>query len=166
MLCFLIICFSHGKSPCYFCNQIINGNVKIIFSEPSMNCHPDCLKVCYVFFCKNAVYLCFYDILSLSLLYMKLTLSMLLQCGVCARALGDMLTPMFLKDQVIQCGVCFSEAVKKWCLFGTNMFPENSPSIHWWMCCPLFPITSLSTSSFFLFFVTTVSSKRAVYCYD
>ncbi|XP_042076763.1 zinc finger protein 185 isoform X2 [Haplochromis burtoni] len=68
----------HGKSPCYFCNQIINGNVKIMFSEPSINCHPDCLK-----------------------------------CGVCARALGDMLTPMFLKDQVIQCGVCFSEAVKK-----------------------------------------------------
>nr|XP_012780804.2 uncharacterized protein LOC101463823 isoform X1 [Maylandia zebra]XP_024659738.1 uncharacterized protein LOC101463823 isoform X1 [Maylandia zebra] len=59
----------HGKSPCYFCNQIINGNVKIMFSEPSINCHPDCLKVCYVFFCKNAVYLCFYDILSLSLVH-------------------------------------------------------------------------------------------------
>ncbi|XP_031608340.2 uncharacterized protein si:dkey-125i10.3 [Oreochromis aureus] len=68
----------HGQSPCYFCNQVINGNVKIIFSEPSMNCHPECLK-----------------------------------CGVCARALGNMLNHMFLKDQVIQCGWCFSEAVKK-----------------------------------------------------
>lgn len=97
------------------------------------------------------LYICAFMISFHYLSYMKLTLSMLLQCGVCARALGDMLTPMFLKDQVIQCGVCFSEAVKKWCLFGTNMFPENSPSIPWWMCCPLFPITSLSTSSFFLF---------------
>lgn len=69
---------SSGKSVCYFCNQIFNGTVKIIFSEPPMSCHPECLK-----------------------------------CGVCARALGDMLTPMFLKDQVIQCRGCFSQAVKK-----------------------------------------------------
>ncbi|XP_068456151.1 enolase-phosphatase E1 [Clinocottus analis] len=35
-----------------------------------------------------------------------------LKCGVCAKALGDMLTTMFLHDQVVQCGGCFAEGLK------------------------------------------------------
>ncbi|XP_037604349.1 zinc metalloprotease ZmpB isoform X2 [Sebastes umbrosus] len=30
-----------------------------------------------------------------------------LKCGVCAKALGDMLTPMFFHGQLVQCGCCF-----------------------------------------------------------
>ncbi|XP_068572405.1 enolase-phosphatase E1 [Cebidichthys violaceus] len=35
-----------------------------------------------------------------------------LKCGVCAKALGDLMTAMFLHDQVIQCGGCFAEALE------------------------------------------------------
>ncbi|XP_054481875.1 fibrous sheath CABYR-binding protein [Anoplopoma fimbria] len=35
-----------------------------------------------------------------------------LKCGVCAKALGDMLTPMFLHHQAVLCGGCFAEALK------------------------------------------------------
>ncbi|XP_069002781.1 fap1 adhesin isoform X1 [Embiotoca jacksoni] len=35
-----------------------------------------------------------------------------LKCGVCAMALGDMLTPMFLRDLMILCGGCFAKALK------------------------------------------------------
>ncbi|XP_036975763.1 fibrous sheath CABYR-binding protein isoform X2 [Acanthopagrus latus] len=65
------------KTVCSFCDKTINGNVRLIFSEPVMDCHPDCLK-----------------------------------CGVCAKALGDLLTPMFLCNQVIQCDGCFAIALK------------------------------------------------------
>ncbi|XP_030293762.1 zinc finger protein 185 [Sparus aurata] len=65
------------KAVCSFCDKTIDGNVRLIFSEPQMNCHPDCLK-----------------------------------CGVCAKALGDLLTPMFLCNQVIQCDGCFAIALK------------------------------------------------------
>ncbi|XP_041807588.1 zinc finger protein 185 [Chelmon rostratus] len=34
-----------------------------------------------------------------------------LKCGVCAKALGDLLTPMFLHNQVIQCDGCFAKAL-------------------------------------------------------
>ncbi|XP_028322316.1 titin homolog [Gouania willdenowi] len=33
-----------------------------------------------------------------------------LKCGVCARVLGDFLSPMFLQGQVIQCGSCVTRA--------------------------------------------------------
>ncbi|XP_040006663.1 zinc finger protein 185 [Xiphias gladius] len=68
---------SDGKAVCSFCDQVIDGNVKIILSEPLVTCHPDCLK-----------------------------------CGVCAKVLGDMLTPMFLHDQVIHCDGCFAKALE------------------------------------------------------
>ncbi|XP_045894755.1 zinc finger protein 185 [Micropterus dolomieu] len=67
----------HSKDVCSFCDKIIEGYVKIKFSEPLVQCHPDCLK-----------------------------------CGVCAKALGDMLTPMFLLNQVIQCDGCFAKALR------------------------------------------------------
>ncbi|KAM9348705.1 uncharacterized protein ABDE67_010762 [Symphorus nematophorus] len=67
----------NGKSVCAFCDKTIDGNVRIIFSEPLVTYHPDCL-----------------------------------QCGVCAVALGDLLTPMFLHKQVIQCDGCFVKACK------------------------------------------------------
>ncbi|XP_070700133.1 fap1 adhesin [Pempheris klunzingeri] len=35
-----------------------------------------------------------------------------LKCGVCAKALGDMLTPMFCHNQVIHCGDCFKKTLK------------------------------------------------------
>ncbi|GLD46957.1 uncharacterized protein AKAME5_000122500 [Lates japonicus] len=66
-----------GNAVCSFCDQVIDGNVKITLSEPLVTCHPDCLK-----------------------------------CGVCAMVLGDMLTPIFLHDQVIHCGGCFEIAHK------------------------------------------------------
>uniref|UniRef100_UPI0037E8084F fibrous sheath CABYR-binding protein n=1 Tax=Semicossyphus pulcher TaxID=241346 RepID=UPI0037E8084F len=62
---------------CSFCDKLIDGNIRISFSEPLVKCHPDCLK-----------------------------------CGVCAKALGDLLTPMFLQNQVIQCDGCFAKALK------------------------------------------------------
>ncbi|XP_071316868.1 fibrous sheath CABYR-binding protein [Trachinotus anak] len=68
---------SDGKAVCSFCDQVIDGNIKITLSEPVVICHPDCLK-----------------------------------CGVCAKILGDLLTPMFLHDQVIHCGGCFAKALK------------------------------------------------------
>ncbi|XP_034540318.1 retinitis pigmentosa 1-like 1 protein isoform X2 [Notolabrus celidotus] len=68
---------STGIPFCSFCDTLIDGNVKITFSEPLVRCHPDCLK-----------------------------------CGVCAKALGDLLTPMFLHNQVIQCDGCFAKAIK------------------------------------------------------
>ncbi|XP_020491161.2 zinc finger protein 185 [Labrus bergylta] len=68
---------SNGIPFCSFCDKIIDGNIKISFSEPLVRCHPDCLK-----------------------------------CGVCAQALGDFLTPMFLHNQVIQCDGCFAKALK------------------------------------------------------
>ncbi|XP_017291372.1 proteoglycan 4 [Kryptolebias marmoratus] len=34
-----------------------------------------------------------------------------LECGVCAKALGDLLTRMFVHDKVIHCGDCFQKAV-------------------------------------------------------
>ncbi|XP_074528508.1 uncharacterized protein LOC141791759 [Halichoeres trimaculatus] len=68
---------SDGTPFCSFCDKLIDGNVKITFSEPLVRCHPDCLK-----------------------------------CGVCAKALGDLLTPMFLHNQVIQCDGCFAKAFR------------------------------------------------------
>ncbi|XP_026226466.1 fibrous sheath CABYR-binding protein isoform X2 [Anabas testudineus] len=67
----------NGKAVCSFCDQIIDGNVKITISEPPMTCHDTCFK-----------------------------------CGVCAKALGDLLTPMFLHHQVIHCNGCFAKALK------------------------------------------------------
>ncbi|XP_044079512.1 fibrous sheath CABYR-binding protein [Siniperca chuatsi] len=66
-----------STAVCSFCDKIIDGNIKITFSEPLVKCHPDCLK-----------------------------------CGVCAKALGDMRTSMFLRNQVIQCDGCFAKALK------------------------------------------------------
>ncbi|XP_056253781.1 fibrous sheath CABYR-binding protein isoform X1 [Seriola aureovittata] len=68
---------SDGRAICSFCDQVIDGNIKISLNEPLVTCHPDCL-----------------------------------QCGVCAKVLGDLLTPMFLHDQVIHCGGCFAKAFK------------------------------------------------------
>ncbi|KAM6983497.1 uncharacterized protein LKV04_011446 [Tautogolabrus adspersus] len=68
---------SDGIPFCSYCDKIIDGNVKISFSEPLVRCHPDCLK-----------------------------------CGACSKALGDLLTPMFLHNQVIQCDGCFAKALK------------------------------------------------------
>ncbi|XP_067463881.1 neurofilament heavy polypeptide [Thunnus thynnus] len=65
-----------GKAVCSFCDEIIDGSVKITFNEPLVSYHPECLK-----------------------------------CGVCAEALGDLLTPMFLHDQLIHCGGCFAKAL-------------------------------------------------------
>ncbi|KAM7374174.1 hypothetical protein PAMP_006848 [Pampus punctatissimus] len=31
------------KAVCSFCEETIDGNVRLIFSEPVLNCHPDCL---------------------------------------------------------------------------------------------------------------------------
>ncbi|XP_077961238.1 uncharacterized protein LOC120822816 isoform X2 [Gasterosteus aculeatus] len=36
-----------NSNVCSFCEKIIAGNVKILFSDPAWTCHPDCLK-CYV----------------------------------------------------------------------------------------------------------------------
>ncbi|XP_062289606.1 fibrous sheath CABYR-binding protein [Scomber scombrus] len=66
-----------GKAVCSFCDQTIDGTVKLSLSEPFLSCHPECLK-----------------------------------CAVCAEALGDLLTSMFLHDQVIYCGECFAKALK------------------------------------------------------
>ncbi|XP_019941533.2 myristoylated alanine-rich C-kinase substrate [Paralichthys olivaceus] len=63
---------SDGKAICSFCDQIIDGRIKISFSEPLLTCHAECLK-----------------------------------CGVCAKGLGELLIPMFLRDQLIQCDGCF-----------------------------------------------------------
>lgn len=65
------------KATCCFCHQIIDGHVKISFSEPLLTCHPDCLK-----------------------------------CAVCAKPLGDMLTPMYLHKKEIQCGGCFVKTLQ------------------------------------------------------
>ncbi|XP_070772969.1 zinc finger protein 185 isoform X2 [Enoplosus armatus] len=65
------------KAVCSFCDTIIDGYVKLTFSEPLVKCHPECLK-----------------------------------CGVCSKALGDLLTPIFMHNQVIQCDVCFAKALK------------------------------------------------------
>ena len=35
-----------------------------------------------------------------------------LQCGACAKALGDLLTPMYLHDTLIHCGDCFKKALE------------------------------------------------------
>ncbi|TDH04820.1 hypothetical protein EPR50_G00136410 [Perca flavescens] len=35
-----------------------------------------------------------------------------LKCGVCAKLLGDLLTTMFLHDQVVKCGGCFAKALE------------------------------------------------------
>ncbi|XP_051257709.1 A-kinase anchor protein 200 isoform X2 [Dicentrarchus labrax] len=66
----------YSRNMCSFCDKIIDGNVKLTFSEPLVKYHPECLK-----------------------------------CGVCAKALGDMLTPMFLYNQVIQCDGCFAKTL-------------------------------------------------------
>ncbi|XP_035522796.1 titin homolog [Morone saxatilis] len=66
----------YSRNICSFCDIIIDGNVKLTFSEPLMKCHPECLK-----------------------------------CGVCAKALGDMLTPIFLHNQGIQCDGCFAKTL-------------------------------------------------------
>ncbi|XP_026185031.1 zinc finger protein 185 [Mastacembelus armatus] len=66
-----------GKAVCSFCDQTMDGNVKITLSDPPVICHPDCLK-----------------------------------CGVCTKALGDLLTPMFLHNQMIQCDGCFLKAFR------------------------------------------------------
>ncbi|CAB1422022.1 unnamed protein product [Pleuronectes platessa] len=63
---------SDGKSICSFCDQIIDGLIKLTFSDPLLTCHAECLK-----------------------------------CGVCAKGLGELLRPMFLRDQLIQCDGCF-----------------------------------------------------------
>ncbi|XP_008293449.1 uncharacterized protein KIAA0754 [Stegastes partitus] len=65
------------KATCCFCHQIIDGSIKISFSEPLLTCHPECLK-----------------------------------CGVCAVALGDMMTPMYLHKKEIQCGGCFAKTLQ------------------------------------------------------
>ncbi|KAE8287854.1 hypothetical protein D5F01_LYC13911 [Larimichthys crocea] len=52
-----------------------------------------------------------------------------LKCGVCDKALGDMLTPMFLHNQVIQCDGCFAKTHKTSSLTGTNMSSETTQSI-------------------------------------
>ncbi|XP_060941311.1 zinc finger protein 185 [Limanda limanda] len=63
---------SDGKAICSFCDGIIDGMIKLTFSEPLLTCHAECLK-----------------------------------CGVCAEGLGELLRPMFLRDQLIQCDGCF-----------------------------------------------------------
>lgn len=55
----------------------------------------------------------------------------ILQCGVCAKALGDLVTLIFLHDKVIHCNDCFQKAVNVWILLGTNV----SQSSGWIMCC-------------------------------
>ncbi|XP_029303776.1 zinc finger protein 185-like [Cottoperca gobio] len=35
-----------------------------------------------------------------------------LKCGVCAKALGDLLTVIFLHDQVVHCGGCFAKTLR------------------------------------------------------
>ncbi|MEQ2301978.1 hypothetical protein AMECASPLE_001683 [Ameca splendens] len=65
-----------GRPACSYCNKIIDGNIKLILSEPSVVCHPECLK-----------------------------------CGVCARILGDLLTRIYLHENVIKCDVCFARAL-------------------------------------------------------
>ncbi|XP_040907540.1 zinc finger protein 185 isoform X2 [Toxotes jaculatrix] len=67
----------NGEAVCSFCDQIIDGNVKLTLSEPLVTCHADCLK-----------------------------------CGVCAKILGDLTTPMFLHDQVIHCRGCFAKTLE------------------------------------------------------
>ncbi|KAM3601441.1 uncharacterized protein V6R79_013023 [Siganus canaliculatus] len=69
--------YRYKEKVCSFCDEGIDGTVRIIFSEPLLNCHPECLK-----------------------------------CGMCARALGDLLTPMFLHKEVIQCDGCVAKALK------------------------------------------------------
>lgn len=69
--------YRYREKVCSFCDKGIDGTVRIIFSEPLLNCHPECLK-----------------------------------CGMCARALGDLLTPMFLHKEVIQCDGCVAKALK------------------------------------------------------
>ncbi|XP_029957630.1 zinc finger protein 185 [Salarias fasciatus] len=71
------ITYRYAKGICSFCDQKIDGNVKISLSDPLVECHPECLK-----------------------------------CGVCALALGDLLKPMFLRGQVIQCGSCAAGPLK------------------------------------------------------
>lgn len=66
-----------GKAVCSFCDNTIDGNVKISFSELLVSCHPECLK-----------------------------------CGDCAKALGDLLTPIYVHDQVILCDGCFVKTLK------------------------------------------------------
>ncbi|XP_062262716.1 enolase-phosphatase E1 [Platichthys flesus] len=63
---------SDGKAICSFCDTIIDGLIKLTFSDPLLTCHAECLK-----------------------------------CGVCAKGLGELLRPMFLRDQLIQCDGCF-----------------------------------------------------------
>ncbi|CAN9501729.1 unnamed protein product [Ophioblennius macclurei] len=70
------ITYRYTKGICSFCDQKIDGNVKISLSEPLVECHPECLK-----------------------------------CATCALALGDLLKPMFLRGQVIQCGGCVAGAL-------------------------------------------------------
>lgn len=73
-----------------------------------MDCHPDCLKVCSVLLSR----ICGYLLNDRPVSHMMLIFRVFLQCGVCAKALGDLLTPMFLCNQVIQCDGCFAIALK------------------------------------------------------
>lgn len=47
---FLTHSFRDGKAVCSFCDQTIDGNVKLSLSEPFLSCHPECLKVSFVLF--------------------------------------------------------------------------------------------------------------------
>ncbi|XP_033954888.1 probable serine/threonine-protein kinase kinX isoform X3 [Pseudochaenichthys georgianus] len=89
---------------CSCCDKFIDGNVKLFLNEPVMTCHPDCLKVCSV---SSATYM--YHIIFRHCI--MLILSMFLQCGVCAMALGDLLTAIFLHGQVIHCDGCFHKTL-------------------------------------------------------
>lgn len=120
--------FRDGKAVCSFCDQVIIGNVKITFNEPHMTCHEHCLKVCI--FCLETWFI--------SVVYEQIDMhnvDYILQCGVCAKALGDLVTPIFLHDQVIHCGGCFAKALKAWSRSGMTMSTEKTQSIMWLMCC-------------------------------
>lgn len=69
--------YRHIHGICSFCDQKINGTVKISLSDPLVECHPECLK-----------------------------------CGICALDLGDLIKPMFLRGQMIQCGSCATQALR------------------------------------------------------
>lgn len=132
------LCCRESISVCSVCDKII-GNIKISFSEPPVIYHPECLKVCSVFFLACFIlniggYTVHWMTKALVLIMLILCVC-LLQCGVCDKALGDMLTPMFLHNQVIQCDGCFAKTHKTSSLTGTNMSSETTQSILWLMCC-------------------------------
>lgn len=122
---FLVVCFRPKQDLCFFCDQIFDGNVKLIFTEPPFKCHPDCLKVRFAFLKQ------LYFLVPCQGFVKQKNLSLFsFQCSVCSKNLGDLLTPIFSREQIILCDYCFSATL--WGQTRINI-PSNKAKIPFMM---------------------------------